>query len=99
MSDTVPYERDVLVRVIVYHQRHTIGPCACGWFELGRSHAEHVATVYEESVTALAGGPVVSHAVRCSSCECLRAAHRDPDGDYRNCTGCEGWQPDEEETT
>jgi hypothetical protein len=46
------YDREVLVEVLVYHQRKDASRCACGWAELGRSHAEHVATVYEESMEA-----------------------------------------------
>jgi hypothetical protein len=46
------YNREVLVEVLVYHYRKDIRSCGCGWSELGRSHAEHVATVYEESVAA-----------------------------------------------
>lgn len=51
----LPYDRDVLVEVIVYHGRTSIERCHCGWAELGRSHAEHVATVYEESVAVRQG--------------------------------------------
>jgi hypothetical protein len=47
-----PYDRDVLVEVLVYHYRADIKGCGCGWAELGRSWPEHVATVYEESVRA-----------------------------------------------
>jgi hypothetical protein len=54
-NDRVPYDRDVLVSVLVYHYRHDIKGCGCGWSELGRSHPEHVATVYEESVRARVG--------------------------------------------
>ena len=51
----VPYDRAVLVDVLVYHYRRDHRSCGCGWAELGRSHPEHVATVYEESVAARAG--------------------------------------------
>jgi hypothetical protein len=47
-----PYVRDVLIEVLVYHQRTDATYCACGWSVLGASHAEHVADVYEDSVTA-----------------------------------------------
>lgn len=46
------YLRDVLVEVLVYHQRKNITSCACGWSQLGESHAEHIADVYEQSVVA-----------------------------------------------
>lgn len=48
------YDRDTLVNVIIYHGRTSIKGCHCGWAELGKSHAEHVADVYEASVTARA---------------------------------------------
>ena len=49
------YDRDVLIEVLTYHQTITGPPpfaftCACGWRELGASHAAHVADVYEASV-------------------------------------------------
>lgn len=37
------YER-LAAAVLVAHQRHR-GGCLCGWSELGRSHADHVASV------------------------------------------------------
>lgn len=54
-DSATPYDRAVLVDVLVYHQRKDIGHCLCGWGELGRSHAEHVADVYERSVAARLG--------------------------------------------
>ena len=33
--------------VLVAHQRRDSGSCLCGWSELGRSHAAHVAAVLE----------------------------------------------------
>lgn len=47
---TTHYEREVLVSVLVYHQRMDDTGCACGWRELGESHAEHIADVYEMAV-------------------------------------------------
>lgn len=49
------YDRDVLVECLVYHQTLDGPPpftftCACGWRELGASHAEHVADVVESSL-------------------------------------------------
>jgi hypothetical protein len=56
--DDVPYDRKVLVDVLVYHWPRQDSSCFCGWGQrpehLGLSHAEHVATVYEESVRARA---------------------------------------------
>ena len=46
------YDHDILVQVLIYHQRLSISHCACGWSVLGASHAEHVAEVYEQSVLA-----------------------------------------------
>lgn len=52
-TDPAPtaYDREVLVEVLVYHTRDGIKGCRCGWVEPGRSWPEHVATIYEESVT------------------------------------------------
>lgn len=44
---TVPYARAALVEVLVYHWATSTSGCGCGWAELGHSHAEHVADVYE----------------------------------------------------
>jgi hypothetical protein len=55
-----PYDRDVLVSVLVYHYRRNDSSCGCGWAELGRSHPEHVANVYEASVTANLNPPDAS---------------------------------------
>ena len=35
--------------VLVAHQRRDITSCLCGWAELGKSHAAHVAAVLELS--------------------------------------------------
>ena len=43
-------ERNVLLQVLIYHQRLDIGSCGCGWSVLGASHAEHVADVYEDAL-------------------------------------------------
>jgi len=48
----ISYRRDVLIEVIIYHQRVTIEGCWCGWGVLGESHAAHVVDVYEASVQA-----------------------------------------------
>jgi hypothetical protein len=44
---TVTYDRELLIRVLVYHQRKDSQYCACGWGVLGASHAAHVTDVYE----------------------------------------------------
>lgn len=41
------YERETLIRVLIYHQRARDSGCICGWRELGRAHAEHIVGVYE----------------------------------------------------
>ena len=51
MSDMpIRYDRDVLVQVLVFHQRQDPQYCTCGWGELGKSHADHVADIYEMSI-------------------------------------------------
>ena len=47
----IDYDRNVRVEVLVYHYRRDMKGCGCGWAELGRSHPEHVADVYEQSVS------------------------------------------------
>lgn len=49
--NVIPYNRVVLVNTIIYHGRTNIRGCHCGWAELGKSHAEHVANMYELAVT------------------------------------------------
>lgn len=44
------YRRSTLVTTLIEHQRLENGACACGWAELGRSYARHVAEAYEEKV-------------------------------------------------
>jgi hypothetical protein len=48
----LPYDRKVLLTVLIYHSRTETSGCHCGWAELGKSYADHVADVYEQSVTA-----------------------------------------------
>jgi len=54
------YDRSVMVETLVYHQRRDIEGCACGWSVLGASHAEHVADVYELSVSFPRANPQAS---------------------------------------
>lgn len=51
-GEPVPYDRAVLVDVLVHHWPTSTSGCGCGWRELGASHPEHVADVYEQSVIA-----------------------------------------------
>lgn len=47
----IRYDRSVLVQILTYHWATSTSGCGCGWAELGQSHPEHVADVYEmESV-------------------------------------------------
>lgn len=50
----IPYDRDVLRDVLIYHQRTSIERCACGWGRWGHSHAERIMEVYEASMMARA---------------------------------------------
>jgi hypothetical protein len=44
------YDREVLVRVLIQHQRKDLDvACLCGWGEWGASFAAHVADMYEEA--------------------------------------------------
>lgn len=36
----------LLVAVLIAHQRRDIKGCNCGWSDLGKSHAVHVADMY-----------------------------------------------------
>lgn len=63
MADRVPYDRTVLVEVLVYHWPTATSGCFCGWNVLGASHSEHVADVYEASMAARRAGTV------CSTCD------------------------------
>jgi len=47
------YVRKLLVEILIYHWRTTSSGCGCGWAELGKSHPEHIADVYEQSILAL----------------------------------------------
>jgi hypothetical protein len=44
------YNRKILVEVLTYHWATNASGCGCGWHDLGKSHAEHVATIYEDSI-------------------------------------------------
>lgn len=49
-ADASRYSRSVLVEILVYHWATSTSGCGCGWAELGHSHAEHVADVYEAAI-------------------------------------------------
>jgi hypothetical protein len=44
------YNRKVLVEVLIYHWPTSTSSCFCGWAELGHSHPEHVADIYETTI-------------------------------------------------
>lgn len=54
VTERRPYDRRVLVDVLVYHWPTNTSGCSCGWAVLGASFPEHVADVYEQSVAARA---------------------------------------------
>lgn len=47
----VKYDRDLLLKVLVYHQHNEDSSCICGWAKLGKSHPEHVVNIYERMMT------------------------------------------------
>lgn len=50
----VPFKRDVMTQVLIYHQQTNTSGCHCGWGNepehLGRSWAEHVVGIYEDTI-------------------------------------------------
>jgi hypothetical protein len=48
-DSAVRYDRSVLVWTLVQHQRMGSRWCLCGWGDLGKSHAAHIADCYEAS--------------------------------------------------
>ncbi len=44
------YDRELLIRVLVYHQPTNTSGCICGWGKLAHSHPEHVIDTYEEAM-------------------------------------------------
>jgi hypothetical protein len=55
MAYPIQYDRALLVEILVYHYRTNNAGCGCGWHELGKSHPEHIANIYEASVLAKNG--------------------------------------------
>lgn len=49
-NNTIPFDRDLMIDILVYHWRTNTSGCGCGWVSLGRSHAEHVVEIYEMSI-------------------------------------------------
>jgi hypothetical protein len=45
-----PAERELLVAILVAHQRRDISGCICGWSVLGASHPEHIADMFEAAL-------------------------------------------------
>lgn len=39
--------RNLATAVLIAHQRKDITSCLCGWAELGKSHAAHVASILD----------------------------------------------------
>lgn len=46
----LPWDRELMLDVLIYHQQTASSGCHCGWARLGYSYCEHVIEVYEESV-------------------------------------------------
>ena len=46
---TEPTYRNLTAAVLVAHQRVNLTACLCGWADLGRSHADHVARVLDHA--------------------------------------------------
>jgi hypothetical protein len=46
----VPYDRDVLVSVLVHHRSREDYSCLCGWSSQRRVWPNHIADVYEQAV-------------------------------------------------
>lgn len=46
----IPYDREVLAKVVIYHHKVSIEGCLCGWSNLGESIGKHVADVYEKAI-------------------------------------------------
>ncbi len=53
MINHYPYDRTLLVDILIYHWRTNTSGCGCGWAELGKSWPMHIANIYEESIRTL----------------------------------------------
>ncbi len=56
------YDRAILVQTLVHHHRRTnsiSSGCFCGWNVLGASLPDHIADMYEESVSARVSRPAL----------------------------------------
>ncbi len=49
-NETIPFDRELMIDMLVYHWRTKTSGCGCGWAELGRSHAKHIVEIYEMSI-------------------------------------------------
>lgn len=49
-NETIPFDRDLMIDILVYHWITKTSGCGCGWGVLGHSHAKHVVEVYEMSI-------------------------------------------------
>ncbi len=49
-NKSIPFDRKLMIDILVYHWRTNNSGCGCGWAELARSHPEHVVEVYEMSI-------------------------------------------------
>ena len=47
MNIPIEYNRPLLVAVVAHHWPTPTSRCSCGWGQLGRSFAEHLADAYE----------------------------------------------------
>jgi hypothetical protein len=46
---SLSYDRDLLLAVLIAHQRNSTHSCQCGWDDLlGHAHPEHVIEMYEQ---------------------------------------------------
>jgi hypothetical protein len=55
MSEASNNRRNLLVDILVRHQRLKDGGCSCGWDVWGRSWAAHVANAYEDVLQQVDG--------------------------------------------
>ena len=46
----IPYDREVLSNILIYHRRRDSGGCMCGLLGWSASYVEHVTHVYENTI-------------------------------------------------
>ncbi len=49
-NKSIPFDRKLMIDILVYHWVTKTSGCGCGWAELGCSQAKHVVEVYEMSI-------------------------------------------------